>query len=109
MSAAGIPSARIALDPGFGFGKTVAHNETLLRDLAVFHGLGCELAVGLSRKSFIHLIAAVPDAAARLPGTLGCTWELLNQGVMLHRLHDVAETRQALAVRDAIVNSPLQE
>jgi dihydropteroate synthase len=96
--AAGIPSARIALDPGFGFGKTVAHNETLLRDLAVFHGLGCALAVGLSRKSFIGVWTGETDPKARVTGSVAAALAAVARGTQIVRVHDVDETRRALDV-----------
>ena len=94
---AGIPRARLVIDPGIGFGKTLAHNLELLGSLAIFHGLGCGLMLGASRKSFIgHLTGA--GAADRLPGSLAAALLGAAQGVQLLRVHDVAATRQALAV-----------
>ena len=96
---AGIPRARLVVDPGIGFGKTLAHNMELLGSLAIFHGLGCGLMLGASRKSFIgHLTGA--GAADRLPGSLAAALLGAAQGVQLLRVHDVAATRQALAVWD---------
>ena len=96
---AGIPRARLVVDPGIGFGKTLAHNLALLGSLAIFHGLGCGLMLGASRKSFIgHLTGA--GAADRLPGSLAAALLGAAQGVQLLRVHDVAATRQALAVWD---------
>jgi dihydropteroate synthase len=95
--AAGIPRSRLILDPGIGFGKTLAHNLELLRALSLFHGLGCVLLLGASRKSFIgHLTGA--QSANRLPGSLAAALIGAAQGVQVLRVHDVAETRQALAV-----------
>jgi dihydropteroate synthase len=95
--AAGIPRSRLILDPGIGFGKTLAHNLELLRALSLFHGLGCVLMLGASRKSFIgHLTGAPPPH--RLPGSLAAALIGAAQGVQVLRVHDVAETRQALAV-----------
>src|SRR3546814_15530546 len=68
--AAGIARDRLILDPGIGFGKTVDHNLALLRALPRFHGLGCPLLIGVSRKSFIGAIAGEPDPPRRLPGSL---------------------------------------
>jgi dihydropteroate synthase len=94
---AGIPRARVVVDPGIGFGKTLAHNLTLLGALGIFHGLGCALMLGASRKSFIgHLTGA--DAGARLPGSLAAALAGVAQGVQILRVHDVAATRQAVAV-----------
>ena len=94
---AGIPRARLIVDPGIGFGKTLAHNLALLGALGIFHGLGCAILLGASRKSFIgHLTGA--DAASRLPGSLAAALAGVAQGVQILRVHDVAATRQAMAV-----------
>jgi len=95
--AAGIPRARLIVDPGIGFGKTLAHNLALLGALSIFHGLGCAIALGASRKSFIgRLTGAAADD--RLPGSLAAALLGAAQGVQVLRVHDVAATRQALAV-----------
>jgi dihydropteroate synthase len=96
--AAGIPRSRIAVDPGIGFGKTADHSTDVLRHLAMYHGLGCPLAVGASRKSFIGKLSRGEDTDHRLPGSLAVAIHAVNQGVQIVRVHDVAETRQALAV-----------
>lgn len=100
--AAGIPRARIAIDPGIGFGKTMAHNLRILDQLAVFHGLGCAVVLGLSRKSFIGRLGGGGDAKARLPGSLAGALAGAARGVHILRVHDVAETVQTLAVWSAI-------
>ncbi|MEZ5794545.1 dihydropteroate synthase [Albidovulum sp.] len=97
--AAGIARARIVVDPGIGFGKTVAHNLALLRGLALFHGLGCVVLLGASRKRFIGTLgggAADADADRRLPGTIAVTLAAIAQGVQLHRVHDIVELAQAV-------------
>ena len=96
--AAGIPRERIIVDPGIGFGKTARHNLEILRDLALFHGLGCPLLVGASRKSFIGRLSAGEAPKARLPGSLAAALHALGEGAHILRVHDVAETRQALAI-----------
>ena len=96
--AAGIPRNRIIVDPGIGFGKTARHNLEILRDLALFHGLGCPLLVGASRKSFIGRLSAGEAPKARLPGSLAAGLHALGEGAHILRVHDVAETRQALAM-----------
>lgn len=96
--AAGIPASRIAVDPGFGFGKTVAHNAALLRDLAAFHGLGCALTVGLSRKSFIGVWTGETDPRARVTGSVAAALAAVSRGAQIVRVHDVDETRRALDV-----------
>ena len=73
MPEAGIARHRIAIDPGIGFGKTDLHNLELLDRVGVFHGLGCAVMIGVSRKSFIGRIANVETPKARLPGTLAAT------------------------------------
>lgn len=96
--AAGIPRARLVADPGIGFGKTQAHNLALLRRLALFHGLGVPLLLGVSRKGFIGRVGDMPNAAGRMPGTLAVTLAAVAQGVQMHRVHDVAEIAQGLAL-----------
>ena len=102
--AAGIPRQRIAVDPGIGFGKTLDHNLAILRDIGIFHGLGCALLLGVSRKSFITLIAGEAAPKERLPGSLAAALAGLDRGVQIVRVHDVAETVQALAVWRAITD-----
>jgi dihydropteroate synthase len=100
--AAGIPRARILVDPGIGFGKTVAHNLGLVRGLAAFHGLGCALLFGASRKRFIGTVADAPVARERAPGSIAVALEALRQGAQVLRVHDVRETRQAVALWTAL-------
>jgi dihydropteroate synthase len=94
---AGIPRARLIVDPGIGFGKTLAHNLALLGSLSLFHGLGCGVMLGASRKSFIGKLTGA-GAGDRLPGSLAAALLGAAQGVQILRVHDVAATRQALAV-----------
>jgi dihydropteroate synthase len=101
--AAGIPRDRILLDPGIGFGKTRAHNLELLRGIALFHALGCPILLGVSRKRFIGDIGAAPDATARMPGSLAVTLAALGQGVQMHRVHDVNEVAQGIALWRAVM------
>jgi dihydropteroate synthase len=103
--AAGIPRARIAVDPGIGFGKTEHHSAAILDHLALFHGLGCALAVGASRKSFIGRLSRAEPAGRRLPGSLAAALHATAQGAQIVRVHDVAETRQALAVAQRLGGS----
>ena len=98
----GIARERIAVDPGIGFGKTLAHNLALLARLAAFHGLGAAVLVGVSRKSFIAKASRGEVADARLPGSLAAALAAVGQGAQLLRVHDVAETRQALALKEQI-------
>ena len=101
---AGIERARIAVDPGIGFGKTLAHNLEILSHLSMFHGLGCPVLLGVSRKSFIAKLAGGLAPKERLPGSLAAALAGVKQGVQLLRVHDVAETAQALAVWRAVEN-----
>lgn len=100
--AAGIARARIAVDPGIGFGKTLVHNLRLLDHLALLHALGCPLVLGVSRKSFIAKVARGEAAKARLPGSLAAGLAGVARGAQVLRVHDVAETAQALAVWSAV-------
>lgn len=100
--AAGIAREKILLDPGIGFGKTVAHNLALIRGLSLFHGLGCAILLGVSRKRFIGAVGQAPEAVSRMPGTLAVTLAGLDQGIQMHRVHDVAEIAQGIRLWDAI-------
>lgn len=99
---AGIAKERIAIDPGIGFGKTLEHNLELLKSIGAFTGLGYPVVLGVSRKSFIGKLSGEDDAARRLPGSLAAGLNGVAQGVSILRVHDVAETRQALDVWQAI-------
>lgn len=94
--AAGIDRARIVTDPGIGFGKTQAHNLTLLRNLAAFHDLGLPVLLGASRKRFIGAIGDAPEAKGRIGGSLSVALHGASQGVQILRVHDTRETTQAL-------------
>src|SRR2546422_7820102 len=98
-SAAGIPPERIALDPGLGFAKTGAHNLTLLRRLRELTQLGRPLVVGASRKSFIGRATGKP-APDRLLGSVAAAVVAASQGAAIVRVHDVAATREGLALAD---------
>ena len=100
--AAGIARQKIAIDPGIGFGKTLAHNLTLLARLSLFHDLGLPVLLGASRKRFIGTLTAEAEAARRLPGSLAVAMHGVGQGMQMIRVHDVAETRQALSLWQAV-------
>ncbi len=126
----GIEERRILLDPGIGFGKTVAHNLELLRRLDELVALGRPIVIGTSRKSFLGRIAAgaggvrtgagagagpanarpiadtqyLPDAAERLPGTIATNVMALERGASVFRVHDVAPVAAALAVAAATLS-----
>jgi dihydropteroate synthase len=103
--AAGIARDRLMVDPGIGFGKTLEHNLALIRGLSLFHGLGCPILLGASRKRFIGTIGGQEVAEQRMPGSLAVALAGAAQGVQLLRVHDVGETRQALALWQAITTS----
>jgi dihydropteroate synthase len=102
--AAGIPRHRIVVDPGIGFGKTIAHNLEILARLALFHTLGCGLLIGVSRKSTIGRVSGGAAVEERLPGSLAGALQALRQGAHILRVHDVAETKQAVAMWRAIAD-----
>jgi len=96
--AAGIKRDRILIDPGFGFGKTVAHNLELMNNLALFHSLGCALVVGASRKRTIGALSNEAPADRRLGGSIAFALKAVEQGAQIVRVHDVPETVQALRI-----------
>lgn len=98
LTEAGVPKARIAVDPGIGFGKTIQHNLSLISGLSAFHGLGCVVMIGLSRKGFVGRLSGVREPGDRLAGSIGGALAAAGQGAQIIRVHDVAETRQALDV-----------
>jgi dihydropteroate synthase len=104
--AAGLPRASLILDPGFGFGKTVAHNLALLRALPRLAGHGLPLMVGLSRKSLISALVApqVPGPDQRLGGSVALALTARTAGARIVRVHDVAETAQAFRVMEALAD-----
>jgi dihydropteroate synthase len=95
---AGIAREKLLVDPGIGFGKTVAHNLELMNGLALFHGLGCPIVVGASRKRMIGALSGEAPSDRRLPGSLALALKAVEQGVQIVRVHDVPETVQALKV-----------
>ena len=96
--AAGIARSRILVDPGFGFGKTVAHNLELVNSLAALHGLGCPLVFGASRKRTVGALHNEAPSDRRLAGSLAMALKAAEQGAQLIRVHDVYETVQALRI-----------
>ena len=95
---AGIPRERILLDPGFGFGKSVAQNFEMLRRLNELVASGHRVLVGVSRKSFLGAVAGAPDPADRLPATLAAAVLAIRGGAAVLRVHDVAPHAQVRAV-----------
>jgi dihydropteroate synthase len=99
--AAGIDGQRLVVDPGFGFGKTADHNLTLLAHLDQLRDLGAPLLAGLSRKSTLGKLTGRP-AAERLAGSLTMALLALQGGATILRVHDVKETRDVIAVWEAV-------
>ena len=102
---AGIDGGRVIVDPGFGFGKTLAHNLALLRGLSLLRALGCPIVIGASRKSFIGRLSGVAEPKRRLAGSLAWALRALAEGADLVRTHDVAATAEAIAVWQAAAGS----
>ena len=101
LSSHGVTTDQVALDPGIGFGKTLEHNIKLLRDLKKFSLAERPMLVGASRKSFIEKLLGAP-IDERLPASLACaTWAAI-QGSQIVRVHDVAETVQAVRMAEAL-------
>ena len=99
--ALGLEIKNIILDVGIGFGKTLEHNLTLIKNMAHFRVFGCEVLVGASRKSMIDkIISSTPDE--RLAGTLAIHLKAVENGASIVRCHDVKEHVQALAVADRL-------
>ncbi len=103
-TSAGLNEENIVLDPGIGFGKTLAHNLTLLNHLEWFTSLGRPILVGASRKSFIGQLTDAP-VEERLPGTIAAHTIALLRGARIIRVHDVAEAKQMGIVTNAIRSS----
>ena len=103
--AAGIHRGRIAVDPGIGFGKTADHNVRILARLDVYEDVGVAVVIGVSRKSFIARLSRNEAAKRRLPGSLAAGLAAIDGGAHILRVHDVAETRQALTVWSAVAGA----
>jgi len=101
---AGLPRAKIAVDPGLGFGKTTEHNVAILERISLLHGLGCGILLGASRKLALGAARRTTEPPQRLGASLGAALGALEQGVQLLRVHDVAATRQAVDVWHALRN-----
>jgi len=98
----GVSTEQVILDPGIGFGKNCEHNLELLARMGHFEMYQRPLLVGASRKGFIGQVTGVKEAAARLPGSLACALAAVEAGAQIIRTHDVAATRQALRMMEAI-------
>jgi dihydropteroate synthase len=96
--AGGVDRAKVIVDPGIGFGKSLADNLALVNGLALFHGLGCPILLGASRKRLIGALDNEAPVAARLGGSVALALKGVEAGVQLLRVHDVAETVQAIRI-----------
>ena len=103
--AAGVERSKIIVDPGIGFGKSLEHNLVLLRRLNEFSALDCPVLLGASRKRFIAGLDRDGPAGDRLGGSLAAAVEGWRRGAAILRVHDVAATRQAINVANAIENA----
>ena len=105
---AGVARENVILDPGIGFGKSLADNLALINALPLFHALGCPLMLGASRKRTIGALAGEAPPDRRLAGSLALALKAAEQGAHIVRVHDVEETVQALRVwrglRDAALS-----
>jgi dihydropteroate synthase len=101
--AAGIPQERIVIDPGFGFGKTTAHNLSLLRQLGALRARGWPVLAGLSRKSILGKIAG-RHLGDRLHASVAAALLAVERGAAIVRVHDVGPTRDALQVLRSVLD-----
>jgi dihydropteroate synthase len=104
MAAVGIPTDRIAIDPGIGFGKRVRDNYALIENLEALDGLGCPILLGASRKSFLAKTPGL-EASDRLFPSVAVALYAALKGASILRVHDVGETREALAIVSAVRGS----
>ena len=98
LTEAGVPLSHIAIDPGFGFGKTPTHNLEIINWTSLYHGLGVPILIGVSRKSSIAKLSKDEPADKRLGGSLALTLRAVEQGAQIIRTHDVAQTVQAISI-----------
>ena len=109
VEAAGITRDRILVDPGIGFGKSLADNLAIINNLAMYHGLGCPILFGASRKRMIGALSNEAPVEARLGGSVFLAMKAVEQGAHILRVHDVPETVQAIQVwrglRDAALTA----
>jgi dihydropteroate synthase len=101
----GLAREQIIVDPGLGFGKTVAHNLTILKHLSTFKNLGCPLLVGHSRKAFIGKLLTLETQERDLATALISSY-CATQGADILRVHDVKKTVQAVRLHEAIIQAP---
>lgn len=111
VEAAGIPRDKILVDPGIGFGKSLTENLAIINNLAIYHGLGCPILFGASRKRLIGALANEASPDDRLGGSIFLAMKAVEQGAHIVRVHDAAETVQAIHVwrglRDAALTAKI--
>jgi dihydropteroate synthase len=109
LVASGIARAKILVDPGIGFGKSLSDNLAIINNLSIFHGIGCAILFGASRKRLIGALSNEAAAVQRLGGSIYLAMKAVEQGVQMVRVHDVPETVQAIHVwrglRDAALTA----
>jgi len=109
VEAAGISRDKILVDPGIGFGKSLADNLAIINSLSIYHGLGCPILFGASRKRMIGALSNEAPVEARLGGSIFLAMKAVEQGGHIVRVHDAAETVQAVQVwrglRDAALTA----
>ncbi|MDY0883374.1 dihydropteroate synthase [Dongia soli] len=98
----GIDASKVSLDPGIGFGKNDQHNMRLMAELAAFHAFGCAITLGVSRKSFVGRFSRKEPPKQRVAGSLAAGLAGIARGVQILRVHDVAETYQAIVIWQAV-------
>jgi dihydropteroate synthase len=101
--AAGIARENIVVDPGIGFGKHLHHNVAVLQAMSLYHGLGVPVLLGASRKKLIGQLCNVEDPKKRVPGSIAAALSSVAQGVQILRVHDVADTVQAVRLWQAVM------
>ena len=109
VEAVGLAREKILVDPGIGFGKTLSDNLAIINNLTIYHGLGCALLFGASRKRLIGALSNEAEAVDRLGGSIFLAMKAVEQGAHIVRVHDAAETIQAIRVwrglRDAALTA----
>lgn len=109
VEAAGISRDKVLVDPGIGFGKSLAENLAIINNLSIYHGLGCPILFGASRKRMIGALSNEAAVEQRLGGSIFLAMKAIEQGAQIVRVHDAAETVQAVQVwrglRDAALTA----
>lgn len=100
--AAGVARSRIVVDPGIGFGKTPDQNRAILARLSIYHGLGCPILLGVSRKGFVGQVTGVTNPSDRDPGSAAIGLWAISQGVQILRIHDISLHKQAISAWEAV-------